>query len=183
MNNVQCTMNNEHCINNTVQTTIHYQVNIYEKTHPKGIFFRHYKLKPLSQPPTKISSSIISPYCPHTVTALSLFLMEKQQVFHLFPKLPAELRHAIWRAALNSPSLTEISFENGRLRSSAVEWDPSIVGQVCYEARWLMTSLLPRISFPFGPYINFTANVLHFGPAGTALQKIITRFRVLNNRL
>ncbi|KAI3323989.1 hypothetical protein HD806DRAFT_80612 [Xylariaceae sp. AK1471] len=98
--------------------------------------------------------------------------MDNQQVFHLFPRLPAELRHEIWRAALSSYSLTKVLFIDGAIRLSPLVWNPSTVGQVCHEARELMTTTLHRVSRPLIQdgclYVNFGTNILHFGLASVA---------------
>jgi hypothetical protein len=101
-----------------------------------------------------------------------LILTMDNQVFHLFPRLPTELRHEIWRAALSSYSLTDVQLIDGAVQLSPSGWDPSTVGQACHESRELMTTTLHRVPRPLTPdgslYVNFGTNILHFGRAAGA---------------
>ncbi|KAI1332868.1 hypothetical protein F5Y16DRAFT_128986 [Xylariaceae sp. FL0255] len=102
--------------------------------------------------------------------------MDYQQEFQVFPKLPAELRHEIWRVALCSNCLTEVLHVDGGARLSPLEWDPSVLGQVCHEARWFMVKLTQRVPWPLSSrgqaYLNFEASILHFGPAASARERV-----------
>ncbi|CAJ2506276.1 Uu.00g004060.m01.CDS01 [Anthostomella pinea] len=98
--------------------------------------------------------------------------MDHQHVFHRFPKLPSELRHEIWRFALNSWAVTEVRREDDVVQLRAFEWTPSIIGRVCHEARWLMNRALCRLRLSLAAdpsyLVNFGTNIFHFGPASDA---------------
>lgn len=103
---------------------------------------------------------------------------EHAAVFHMFPRLPPELRYYIWRIALADWSATMVFEHDGNIRLDPFGWDMSIIGQTCHEARSAMkgvySNIGPRTSQGDNVWVDFEANIFCLGPASTALNAIKT---------
>ncbi|KAI0845675.1 hypothetical protein F5Y00DRAFT_163898 [Daldinia vernicosa] len=108
--------------------------------------------------------------------------MDRQSTFHLFPYLPAELRHEIWRMAMADWYIVTFSKHSNNDRLRSLGWDPSTIGQVCQETKFLMQKTFLNVRWPprslgkqhqnIGCWINFGTAIVHFGPADVALDRI-----------
>ncbi|KAE9366125.1 hypothetical protein N431DRAFT_299146, partial [Stipitochalara longipes BDJ] len=90
--------------------------------------------------------------------------------FDVFPKLPAELRHMVWKCHLPGPRIVTIQFEqDGRkhiYQFSATNALPFLL-RVCHEAREVFLLRYKRYAFNHprctnGCYFNFEQDILAF---------------------
>jgi hypothetical protein len=87
--------------------------------------------------------------------------------FHLFTRLPTELRHEIWRIALSNWAV--VMAGDCPRGSRYLTWDPSTVGAACYEARSIMRASFQRIDLSHKQtiprWLHFRTNIVWLGPA------------------
>ncbi|KAI2467813.1 hypothetical protein F4781DRAFT_400743 [Annulohypoxylon bovei var. microspora] len=94
--------------------------------------------------------------------------------FHLFRRLPPEIRYEIWLIALTAWSVT-VYATTPSVADSALRpfyWNASAIGSVCYEARYIMKKIytkLPQIPrLDYHVWVHFETTIFFLGTAAEA---------------